>query len=189
MQMREFAVLAVFCLFSEPFDIRLFFSRGDHGIEEYYITAYFHSDYGAIFFEWSFTCREPSVHAVSGASKIRICERCLRWAKFPTSMDLYKIAEHINELSFAANNIAVAEVNGKQICIARHNDSLFAFAHKCPHAGGLLSEGHIDALGNVVCPLHRYKYDMKYGRNVSGEGYYLKHWTVEQREDGIYVEI
>jgi len=28
---------------------------------------------------------------------------------------------------------------------------------------------------------------MKNGRNVSGEGYYLKHWPVEVREDGIYV--
>ncbi len=28
---------------------------------------------------------------------------------------------------------------------------------------------------------------MQNGRNVSGEGYYLKHWPVEAREDGIYV--
>jgi 3-phenylpropionate/trans-cinnamate dioxygenase ferredoxin subunit len=30
---------------------------------------------------------------------------------------------------------------------------------------------------------------MKNGRNVTGEGYYLKYWPVEAREDGIYVEI
>ena len=79
------------------------------------------------------------------------------------------------------------EVNGKNICVAKHNDQAFAFATKCPHAGGHLSDGYIDALGNVVCPLHRYKYDMKNGRNVSGEGYYLKHWPVEVRENGVYV--
>jgi 3-phenylpropionate/trans-cinnamate dioxygenase ferredoxin subunit len=28
---------------------------------------------------------------------------------------------------------------------------------------------------------------MKNGRNVSGEGYYLKHWPVEVREEGVYV--
>ena len=27
---------------------------------------------------------------------------------------------------------------------------------------------------------------MQNGRNVSGEGYYLKHWPVEQREDGVF---
>jgi 3-phenylpropionate/trans-cinnamate dioxygenase ferredoxin subunit len=99
----------------------------------------------------------------------------------------HKIADEITELEFPANNIAVVEVNGKKICLGRHRDELFAFAFKCPHAGGILADGFIDALGNVVCPLHRYKYDMRNGRNVSGEGYYLKHWPVEQREDGIFV--
>jgi nitrite reductase/ring-hydroxylating ferredoxin subunit len=101
----------------------------------------------------------------------------------------YKIADSLAEIEFASNNIAVAEANNKKICIGRFNDSLFAFAFKCPHAGGFLAEGYIDALGNIVCPLHRYKYDLKNGRNVSGEGYYLKHWPVEVREDGIYVEV
>ncbi len=103
------------------------------------------------------------------------------------NLSWHKIADHINELDFADNHIAVAEVKGKKICIGRLGDEAFAFAYKCPHAGGLLAEGTIDALGNIVCPLHRYKYDMKNGRNTSGEGYYLKHWPVEQREEGVFV--
>lgn len=99
----------------------------------------------------------------------------------------HKVADHIQEIVFATNNIAVAEANGKKICIGKFNEQVFAFAFKCPHAGGILADGYIDALGNVVCPLHRYKYNMKNGHNVSGEGYYLKHWPVELREDGIYV--
>lgn len=102
-------------------------------------------------------------------------------------MTWHKIADHINELNFADNNIAIAEMSGKKICIAMFNEKVFAFAYSCPHAGGLLADGYIDALGNIVCPVHRYKYDMKNGRNVSGEGYYLKHWPVEIKEDGIYV--
>jgi len=104
-----------------------------------------------------------------------------------TSSSWHKIAEHRNELNFADNNIAIAEIKGKKFCIGKFNDSLFGFAFKCPHAGGLLSEGYIDALGNVVCPIHRYKYSMANGRNTSGEGYYLKHWTVEEKEDGVFV--
>jgi nitrite reductase/ring-hydroxylating ferredoxin subunit len=101
----------------------------------------------------------------------------------------HKIANHINELDFADNNITEVEVAGKKMCIARFKDEAFAFANKCPHAGGILAEGYVDATGNVVCPLHRYKYDMKNGRNVSGEGYYLKNWPVEIRGDGVYVGI
>lgn len=99
----------------------------------------------------------------------------------------HKIADYVNELDFTDNNIAVAQVKGKKICVARIGERFFAFAYKCPHAGGILADGYIDALGNVVCPLHRYKYDVKNGRNTSGEGYYLKHWPVEQRPDGVFV--
>jgi nitrite reductase/ring-hydroxylating ferredoxin subunit len=102
---------------------------------------------------------------------------------------LHKIAEHPNELDFADNNIAVTEVKGKKICLGRFNNSLFAFSYKCPHAGGYLADGYIDSLGNIVCPLHRYKYSMQNGRNVSGEGYYLKHWNVEVNEEGVFVEM
>jgi nitrite reductase/ring-hydroxylating ferredoxin subunit len=42
-------------------------------------------------------------------------------------------------------------------------------------------------VGNIVCPLHRYKFSLVNGRNVSGEGYYLKTYPVEQREDGLYI--
>ncbi len=101
----------------------------------------------------------------------------------------HKIADQITELDFANNNIAVVELKGKKICIGKHNDLAFAFAYKCPHAGGILADGHIDALGNVVCPLHRYKYSMQNGRNVSGEGYYLKTFAVEEREDGVYIKM
>ncbi len=99
----------------------------------------------------------------------------------------HKIADHRNELAFADNNLAVAVAGGKKICIGKYQDKLFAVAQKCPHAGGLLAHGYIDAQGRIVCPLHRYKFDLLNGRNVSGEGYYLRHWPVEERSDGVYV--
>lgn len=101
----------------------------------------------------------------------------------------HKVADHENELNWAGNNIAVAELEGKKICLGRYRETLFAFAWKCPHAGGILADGYIDALGNVVCPLHRYKFSMQNGRNTSGEGYYLKHWPVEVRETGVFVGV
>lgn len=98
-----------------------------------------------------------------------------------------KVAESEVELSFGQNNLLELTADGKAICVGKHKDELFAFAAKCPHASGVFKDGFIDALGNVVCPVHRYKFCMKNGRNVSGEGYYLKHWPVEVREDGVYV--
>ena len=98
-----------------------------------------------------------------------------------------KVADFITELSFASNGIAEVIADGKTICISKYQGEYFAFAYKCPHASGLLVTGYIDAFGNVVCPLHRYKFCIKNGRNVTGEGYYLKHWPVAIREDGVFV--
>ena len=52
-----------------------------------------------------------------------------------------------------------------------------------------MAQGYVDGLGNIVCPLHRYRFELNRGRNVSGEGYYLKVYQVEEREDGVYVII
>jgi nitrite reductase/ring-hydroxylating ferredoxin subunit len=99
----------------------------------------------------------------------------------------HKIAESIDEINFSANGLATVNVNNKTICIALHKNQLFACTHKCPHAGGSMADGHIDALGNIVCPLHRYKFSLQNGRNTSGEGYYLKTFKVETKDNGIFV--
>ncbi len=98
----------------------------------------------------------------------------------------FKIASSENELSFSASNLLNKEVNGKKITLAKFNGRLMACAATCPHAGGSLADGYIDAVGNIVCPLHRYKFNLQNGRNTTGEGYYLKTYTVEIREDGIF---
>jgi 3-phenylpropionate/trans-cinnamate dioxygenase ferredoxin subunit len=101
----------------------------------------------------------------------------------------HKIAESIDEINFNANGLAEIDINGKIICIARYNDHLFACTQKCPHAGALLVDGHIDMLGNLACPLHKYKFNLNNGRNVSGEGYYLKTFAADERATGIFVKI
>jgi 3-phenylpropionate/trans-cinnamate dioxygenase ferredoxin subunit len=100
-----------------------------------------------------------------------------------------KIAEHINELLPGEGNLGVFEYKGKKLTIGKTGELVFACAYKCPHAGGILSEGFMDALGNIVCPLHRYKFNPLNGHNISGEGYYLKHFPVELRADGVWMGV
>ena len=99
----------------------------------------------------------------------------------------HKIADNITEINFKANGLAEIEINGKTICLAKNHDQLFACTQKCPHAGALLADGHLDAFGNLVCPLNKYKFSLKNGRNISGEGYYLKTYAIEEREDGVFI--
>jgi 3-phenylpropionate/trans-cinnamate dioxygenase ferredoxin subunit len=99
----------------------------------------------------------------------------------------HKVADSIDDINFPSNSIANIEVAGKSICVALHRNNLSAFTQKCPHAGGNLSNGFLDAQGNIVCPLHRYKFSVQNGRNTSGEGYFLKTFPIQIRKEGIFI--
>ncbi len=97
-----------------------------------------------------------------------------------------KIFESIKEIHWQSNNMTVVEADGKKITIALFKEHLYAFAYKCPHAGGVMAEGFVDSLGNAVCPLHRYKFSLRTGRNSTGEDY-LKTYQTEINENGVFI--
>ena len=99
----------------------------------------------------------------------------------------HKVSDVIEDIPFADNSMAEIEVAGRRVCIVLQNDKLQACSQKCPHAGGKLADGFLDALGNIVCPLHRYKFSLQNGRNVSSEGYFLKTFPVEIRSEGVFI--
>lgn len=101
----------------------------------------------------------------------------------------HKIANSVAEINFSSNGLTEIEVAGKTFCLGLQNNIIYACTHRCPHAGGTLAEGYLDASGQIVCPLHRYKFNMQTGRNVSGEGYYLKTFPVEIRLEGVFIGI
>lgn len=90
-------------------------------------------------------------------------------------------------LDWPDNNMLELEADGRKFTLAKWQEGYFAFASKCPHASGRMAAGYINPLGQVVCPLHRYAFDMKNGRNASGEGYFLKTYPVELRQEGIFI--
>lgn len=103
------------------------------------------------------------------------------------SVEWKLITDAPQTLDFSSNNMTELEVDGRKLTLAKWQDAYFAFASKCPHASGRMSQGYINPLGQVVCPLHRYCFDMKNGRNSSGEGYFLKTYPVEQRDGALFI--
>jgi 3-phenylpropionate/trans-cinnamate dioxygenase ferredoxin subunit len=104
-----------------------------------------------------------------------------------SSLQWHRIAGSENEIVFASNNIAVVEVANKKICITRVDGQWHGFAYKCPHASGIMANGNLDSDGNIICPVHRYRFSLKNGRNTSGEGYFLKTYPIEWREGALFV--
>lgn len=99
----------------------------------------------------------------------------------------HKIANSIINIDWQPNDLALIMVAGKTITLARYNNQIFACAHKCPHASGVLADGWLDATGQIICPLHRYKFNLSNGRNTTGEGYYLKIYAIEERAAGLFI--
>jgi 3-phenylpropionate/trans-cinnamate dioxygenase ferredoxin subunit len=61
----------------------------------------------------------------------------------------HKIADSIAELSITASGLVEVEAGGKKLCLAVKDERLFACAAKCPHAGGRMADGFMDALDCV----------------------------------------
>ena len=98
-----------------------------------------------------------------------------------------KIANNIHEINFEKSNIVKINIGEKQICLIQTLNGLKACASKCPHAGGDLSNGYLDAKGNITCPVHGYRFDCITGRDTNGEGYFLKIYKVIENAEGIFI--
>jgi 3-phenylpropionate/trans-cinnamate dioxygenase ferredoxin subunit len=104
-------------------------------------------------------------------------EKKYKWHKL-AKPDEFLVAEGV------VMHLAVPE---KHFCITQHKGEYFAFQAKCPHAGASFEHAHINDKGCLVCPLHRFQFDIRNGRNVSGEGFYLVTYPIQTNEHGIWV--
>ena len=55
------------------------------------------------------------------------------------------------------------EAFGRTVAVFRRGGALFALDDACPHRGGPLGRGDVDASGAVVCPLHAWAFDLATG--------------------------
>jgi nitrite reductase/ring-hydroxylating ferredoxin subunit len=97
------------------------------------------------------------------------------------------------ESQIAANNrVALGKVTtifigNKKVCVAHTVNGFFAVNDKCPHNGASLGNGYCTDEGSVVCPVHRYHFDLKTGRAKSGGGDFVQTYPIEIREDGVFI--
>jgi len=98
-------------------------------------------------------------------------------------MDWYKAYNgEVNATDF----LLKVKVNGKDICLVGYEGSIYAVGASCPHAGADLSDGWCRE-GKLICPFHRYSYNIKTGKGSPGQNDYIDSYPVKVRDDGIYV--
>jgi nitrite reductase/ring-hydroxylating ferredoxin subunit len=89
----------------------------------------------------------------------------------------------------SVGSVTTLHVGKKKICLAHTSEGFFAVNDKCPHNGASLGNGRCTTEGSIVCPVHRYHFDLKTGRSKSGLGSYVEPYPIEIRPDGIYIGI
>ena len=97
-------------------------------------------------------------------------------------MKWHKLDMEIPEEDF----VTLIKLEGKKICLVKHENNLYAVQNTCPHAGGILSGGWCKN-GHIICPIHRYEYSLQTGRGAAGQGDYMDIYPVEERTDGVYI--
>jgi nitrite reductase/ring-hydroxylating ferredoxin subunit len=80
-------------------------------------------------------------------------------------------------------------VYGKRICITLHNDVFYAVQDACSHNGESLSKGHVNYLGEIICPWHNYQFDLKTGRECQSRSHDLQTFPVKSDESGFFIGI
>ena len=68
----------------------------------------------------------------------------------------------IDPKEIAEGSAKLVRVDKDEVAVFKHQGQLRAIQNTCPHEGGQLCKGWIEE-GEVVCPLHGYKFDFKTG--------------------------
>jgi len=100
-------------------------------------------------------------------------------------MEWYKIPD----LKYTGQTfIKRVKAGGKTICLVGYDNQVFALSAKCPHAGGDLTQGWCKD-GKLICPIHRYSFDLKTGKGSEGQNDYIDSYPIEIRDGLVYIGI
>jgi len=80
------------------------------------------------------------------------------------------------------------KIGEHRICLIRLEDQLCAIEDRCPHNGESLSKGKVNFLGEVVCPWHGQRFDIKTGREGAQRSRDLITYPIREM-DGIYLQL
>src|SRR4051812_46882258 len=84
--------------------------------------------------------------------------------------------------------IAKVKAGRKNVCLVGFEGDIYVLSSVCPHAGADLSEG-LCVKGKIVCPYHRYTYNLKTGKGGEGQNDFVETYAVNIKDDDIYIGV
>lgn len=81
----------------------------------------------------------------------------------------------------------IVKIGARKVCLIWHEERFYAFDNLCPHNKHSLLEGVVNYIGEIVCPLHAYRYSLHDGGECEGRSIPLKIHQLVEKEDGMYL--
>jgi nitrite reductase/ring-hydroxylating ferredoxin subunit len=81
----------------------------------------------------------------------------------------------------------LVRANGEEMAVFKNDGKVFGVQNSCPHEGGQLCKGWLEA-GEVVCPLHGYKFNLQSGICSTDPKLKIKVFKLVAQGDGVTVE-
>jgi 3-phenylpropionate/trans-cinnamate dioxygenase ferredoxin subunit len=78
-------------------------------------------------------------------------------------------------------------IGSTRICLVLHNENILAIEDKCSHNGESLSKGIVNYVGEVICPWHGYRFNLKTGRESAERSRDLVTYPVKENEEGVFI--
>ena len=76
-----------------------------------------------------------------------------------------------------------------KISLVRTPQGIFAIADECTHLGESLSKGTVNHLGEIVCPWHSYRFNLKSGEECQRRSPKAKTFKIQAEEKGVYLAV
>ena len=80
-------------------------------------------------------------------------------------------------------------IGDTRICLVRNNNMFRAVQDACTHNGESLSKGHLNYLGEIICPWHNYCFELHGGKEIQGRSQPLRTYPVKIDGTGFFIGI
>ncbi|MGZ8938971.1 MAG: Rieske (2Fe-2S) protein [Limisphaerales bacterium] len=98
----------------------------------------------------------------------------------------FRTVARVEELSDVGGK--EVEVDGKRVCLFKHNGEVFATAALCPHKGVPLAVGWVEK-GAVSCAMHGWEFDLRTGNCKNIPGQEVRTYMVRVVDGDVQVEV
>jgi nitrite reductase/ring-hydroxylating ferredoxin subunit len=86
-------------------------------------------------------------------------------------------------------NTQLLIIRGQRICLALYRDEFFAVQDACSHNSESLSKGRINGVGEIVCPWHGYRFELRSGKPCDSSCPDLRTFPVKHDASGFFIGI